>query len=1077
VAVLLTLASAVPASAARLDAYTAVVKPGQLSTLAEEGFDITSQENVAGGLKVGLVLTQAQRAKLAQDGIRANLTRVKGGQTLQQFAARQAANGFQVWRSYDEPGGFRDQMYEIARESRHAKLVRLGTTLQGREILAVKLTEDADRVRDGRRPAVLYSSNQHAREWISSEVNRRLMFWYADEYRSGNKQVRRLLDDTELWFILVANPDGFQYSHDEERLWRKNLRDNTTPGEITVGDGVDPNRNFPNHFMYDEEGSSSIFSSETYRGPSATSEAETQAMKGLLDRIGFAFQVNYHSVGEWLLYAEGWQIATPTADDPIYFALSGNLDRPAIPGFHPGLSSDVLYVTNGETTDYAHAGTGALAWTPELGDGCPDEDCGFVFPDNEVEVQKEFERNLPFALSVAKSAEDPDDPESSLGIETKPFYVKSDDPYKEGIPGANFTFEYSYGDPQEVRVLAKRSLGRVTLKYRINNGRTRSASTSEWGGGDRYDPASVYYRVMRGFVRGTDPGDDVKVWFEADDRGRGDDDDDDDDDDDRGRGRGDDDDDDGGRGRGRDDDDDDDDRGRGRGRDGDDDDDRGRDDDEVRSDSFTYQAVSDSNDDVLVVAAEDYTGASPPQAGGPNYVDYYVDAIEANGYDADVYDTDARGRTAPDQLGVLSHYDAVISYMGDDAVTRRTDWTPGNGDRLALDGMLEARAYMNEGGRVLYTGKNAGLQFSAAAGNQFYDPKGEGPCNPRPVGFDARRCLLLQGSGDGINDVLEYWFGSFVYVANDGARPGGVFDVNGIDDPFTGLSWGFNGPESANNQNTGGSFVATSGILSPEQFPQFESWASSRWNKPGGPFDPHTGSQYVYSQIADVAYKRLTREIQVPQSGGNLTFWTSYDTEFHWDHLFVEARTAGGDDWTTLPSEGDTTQDTGDSCLAGWGDELHPHLNRYQTLNPDGTCSPTGDGGEWHAASGNSGGWQQWSVNLDDWAGGTVEISIAYASDWAVQNLGVFVDDVTLPDGTSTSFEAGLDGWTIAGPPAGSGPNANNWVNTDAAGFPVGASITTPSSLLMGFGFEGIATQDARSRVMGRALGHLLGSG
>ena len=77
------------------------------------------------------------------------------------------------------------------------------------------------------------------------------------------------------------------------------------------------------------------------------------AMKGLLDRIGFAFQVNWHSNGQWLLYAEGWQIATPTADDPIYFALSGNLDRPAIKDFHPGLSSDVLYVTNGETTDYA----------------------------------------------------------------------------------------------------------------------------------------------------------------------------------------------------------------------------------------------------------------------------------------------------------------------------------------------------------------------------------------------------------------------------------------------------------------------------------------------------------------------------------------------------------------------------------------------------------------------------------------------------------------------------------------------------------------------------------------------------
>ena len=216
------------------------------------------------------------------------------------------------------------------------------------------------------------------------------MFHYIDKWRAGDKSIRRLLEDNELWFILVANPDGYQYTFTDERLWRKNLRDNDGNGEITIGDGVDPNRNFPAHWKYDNEGSSSVFSSETYRGAGAGSEAETKAMKGLLDRIGFEFQVNWHSAGQWLLYAEGWQVGTATADDPIYFALSGNLDEPAIPEFHPGLSSDVLYVTNGETTDYAHAETGALAWTPELSEGCPG--CGFVFPDDPALVQAEFER-------------------------------------------------------------------------------------------------------------------------------------------------------------------------------------------------------------------------------------------------------------------------------------------------------------------------------------------------------------------------------------------------------------------------------------------------------------------------------------------------------------------------------------------------------------------------------------------------------------------------------------------------------------------------------------------------------------
>ena len=825
--------------------------------IAEQGIDVSGQRPVANGIELDMVLDQAQADRLRGKGVDLKLTRVKGGKTVREFAAEQAANGFTVWRSYDEPGGIRDQLYAAARDNPQlVKLEVLGHTGQGREIIAVKLTQGARGTPDGTRPAVLYSSTQHAREWISTEVNRRLMNHYIDRWRANDREVRKLLQTTELWFILVANPDGYQYTFDHERLWRKNLRDNNGDGQTQVGDGVDPNRNFPNHWGYDEEGSSSIQSSDTYRGPAPMSEPETQAMVGLLDRIGFAFQVNYHSNGQWLLYAEGWQTSTPTADDPIYYAMSGNLDDPAIDEFHPGLSSDVLYVTNGETTDYAHAVTGALAWTPELSEGC--DGCGFVFPDDEALVQAEFERNLPFASSVANSAVDPDDPKTVTGITTKPFYVDSDDPYKSGNPGVQLSFAKSYGDPQPVAVIAKRSLGAVEVKYRINGGAVQSAPTSEWEGGSRYNPASVYYHQMRGVVTGTDPGDSVEVWFEG-----------------------------GGQ----------------------------------RSDSFTYQAVSESGNRVLVVAAEDYTGASPVQdPAGPHFVDTYTDALAANGQQADVYDIDAAGRIAPDALGVLSHYDAVIWETGNDLVTRTAGRAGGNADRLALDELLEFRSYMNEGGKVLLAGDSAGQQYTMA---QLYDPKGEIACNPLPAGTDPRRCLPLFGSffgGDTTNDVLQYYLGGYVAVANDGHVDGAAFDSVGVADPFTGLTWGLDDPIFAGNTVRRSSFLATSGILPVDQYKQFDSWAAARYDKPGGPFDPHTGTQYVYSQIADVSYKRLTREIAVPAGGGSMTFWTSYDTEAAWDHLFVEARTPGGDDWTTLPdANGHTTTSTGQSCRAGSG--------------------------------------------------------------------------------------------------------------------------------------------------------------
>jgi hypothetical protein len=86
----------------------------------------------------------------------------------------------------------------------------------------------------------------------------------------------------------------------------------------------------------------------------------------------------------------------------------------------------------------------------------------------------------------------------------------------------------------------------------------------------------------------------------------------------------------------------------------------------------------------------------------------------------------------------------------------------------------------------------------------------------------------------------------------------------------------------------------------------------------------------------------------------------------------------------------------------------------------------------------------------------------------------VFVDDTAVSTGETTSFEDGLGGWTVAGPPPGSAPSANDWISTTADGFPEGAAISTPDSIYFGFGLEGISTPAARNAVMGRAMNYLL---
>ena len=723
----LTLAGASVAAgqgrnALQLQQYTLDGEAEAISA-ATAGVELAGTRQTAAGIRTYAVLTRTQVSKLRASGVSVKLTRNAKGQTVQEQAALQQAAGFTVWRSWDEEGGIRDELFSLARQNPQlVKLEVLGRTHQGRELIALKVTQGAREVPDGSRPAVLYSSTQHAREWISTEVNRRLLHHFIDRWRANDKEIKNLLKGAELWFVLVANPDGYQYTFDVDRLWRKNLRDNNGDGQITVGDGVDPNRNFAEHWGYDDEGSSNDPADETYRGPSAGSEPETRFMAGLIDRIKPKFQSNFHSFGQWLLYPQGWQIGTLDADNPIYVALGGTDAMPAIPGFNPGQSADTLYVTNGETTDYADTSAGTIAYTPELGEGAPG--AGFVFPDDEALVQAEFVKTRAFSLGLARSARHPADPASPVGIDVRPFYLDQDDidPQNGQQSLFDFKFAVSYGDPQEVRVLAKRSLGPVMLQYQINDDPVQGMPTSEWAGDERYGPGNdVYYHVVRGSVTGTAPGDSVKVWFTG-----------------------------GG----------------------------------ATSESFTYTVESDSSRRVLIVAAEDYTGASPVYAdqSGPNYLVFYTQALTANEVAFDVYDVDAHGRTAPDALGVLNHYDAVVWYTGNDTVTREPGWGPGNASRLAMQEILELRDFVNAGGRVLYTGRAAGQQYTPALGAQLYDPFENKQCSADAA--VRARCLALLGSGNSQGDPIEYMLGAAITSAGGGLDPetGDPFDVDGIDD-------------------------------------------------------------------------------------------------------------------------------------------------------------------------------------------------------------------------------------------------------------------------------------------------------
>ncbi len=545
-----------------------------LLAAGQDGHELSEVVPEKGEATVEVYLTDQQAEKLEDQGV--GLTEHKLSAKAENLVEAAAES---VFRPYSGKGGLKEEIVRAGQENPDlTKVVSIGRTVNGQDILALKMTKGAKKAKDGSKPSVLYLSNQHAREWITPEMTRRLMHHYLDGYKT-DKKIKKLVDSTELWFVLSANPDGYDYTfqNPDNRLWRKNLRDNNGDGAITTGDGVDLNRNFAYKWGYDDEGSSPNPTSQTYRGAAPGSEPETQALDAFQKRIGFTYGINYHSAAQLLLYGVGWQVATSTPDDVLYEALAGTPENPAIPGYHPQVSSE-LYTTNGEADGHAANVNGMAMFTPEMStcqtvsdldpnDAWNAKDCQsvFNFPDDEKLIQQEFAKNIPFALSLAETAAKPDQPKSAAGLSAADF-----------TPAA-FPTSYSRGADQEISVVVRKSVRDKELKYRVNGGRTWDMALKAWKGGETYGGEdNLYFDEYRAKAKDGEPGDKVEVWFTGETKsGKA-----------------------------------------------------------VSSERFTYTVAERPRADTLVVAEE---GAAATQA------QTYVDALKANGHKALVWDVATQG--------------------------------------------------------------------------------------------------------------------------------------------------------------------------------------------------------------------------------------------------------------------------------------------------------------------------------------------------------------------------------------------------------------------------------------------------
>jgi len=239
-------------------------------------------------------------------------------------------------------------------------------THESRPIYWVKISDNPNT--NEAEPEVLYTAIHHARE--PQSLSQLIFFmWYVLENYGSDAEVTNLVDNTEMFFIPMINPDGYVRNQTTNPngggLWRKNRRDN---GDGTMG--VDLNRNYGYEWAYDNQGSSPSSNSDTYRGPAAFSEPETKAVKWFSEQHSFDFALNYHSHGNYLIYPWGFIPGPLTPDSSYFIAVASHMTSQNNYVFGTGYET-VAYATNGDSDDWMYGEQTAknkiFSMTPEVG--------------------------------------------------------------------------------------------------------------------------------------------------------------------------------------------------------------------------------------------------------------------------------------------------------------------------------------------------------------------------------------------------------------------------------------------------------------------------------------------------------------------------------------------------------------------------------------------------------------------------------------------------------------------------------------------------------------------------------------
>ncbi|XP_006031902.1 carboxypeptidase A1-like [Alligator sinensis] len=298
---------------------------------------------------------------------------------------------FSFYHTLDEIYSWMD--YLVARHPNLVSKIQIGESYEKRPLYVLKFSTGKSRYR-----AIWIDTGIHSREWITQATGVWIANKIATEY-GKNASLTALLDCMDIFLEIVANPDGFAYTHSHDRLWRKTRSIN--PGSLCVG--VDPNRNWGVGFG--GLGASSNPCSQTYHGPCPFSENETKAIANfILGHGNVAAVISIHSYSQVLMYPYSYT-SQPAPDRQELDALAKEAVE-ALTAVHGtrykyGNVFSTIYPAAGVTIDWTYDIGVKYSYTFELRDtGC----YGFLLP--ATQIIPTAEETWPALMKIMEHARD-----------------------------------------------------------------------------------------------------------------------------------------------------------------------------------------------------------------------------------------------------------------------------------------------------------------------------------------------------------------------------------------------------------------------------------------------------------------------------------------------------------------------------------------------------------------------------------------------------------------------------------------------------------------------------------------------